>query len=166
MRQLLDLAAQLYQEPLDRTRPLWRFVAISGIEGGRGAVYALTHHVIADGIGQLRMAELYQQLSRDQGPPADVDLDAFLAEIVERHGSTVDGDPVREGLGTLVDASRETAGHLLRRQAGIGRRLAGEVVLWPADTSRPVERLGELGNAARSIVGAFGSGSRLGRRLG
>ncbi len=67
-RQLLDLAARLYQEPLDRTRPLWRFVAIRGIEGGKGAVWAETHHAIADGIGQLRMAELYQQLNRDDQP--------------------------------------------------------------------------------------------------
>ena len=159
MRQLLDLAAQLYQEPLDRTRPLWRFVAISGLEGGRGAVYAMTHHVIADGIGQLRMAELYQQLDRDQGPPAEVDLDAFLADVVDRHRSPGDGDPAREAIGTLVGAGRDTVGHLVRRQAGIGRRLVGEVLLWPADTSRPVERLGEFGNAARSIVGSFGSGS-------
>ena len=31
-RQLFDLAAQLYQEPFDRTRPLWRFVLIDGLD--------------------------------------------------------------------------------------------------------------------------------------
>ena len=61
-RQLFDLAAQLYQEPLDRTRPLWRFVVIDGLEGGRSAIWSILHHAVADGIGQLRMAEMYQQL--------------------------------------------------------------------------------------------------------
>ena len=38
-RELFDLATRLYNEPLDRTRPLWRFVSITGLQGGRGAVY-------------------------------------------------------------------------------------------------------------------------------
>ena len=58
-RQLFDLAAKLYQEPLDRTRPLWRFVIIDGLKGGRSALWAIVHHAVADGIGQLRMAEMY-----------------------------------------------------------------------------------------------------------
>ncbi len=155
MRQLLDLAAQLYQEPLDRTRPLWRFVAISGLEGGRGAVYAMTHHVIADGIGQLRMAELYQQISRDEPGPGPVDLDAFLTDVLAATGDPSEGDAVAN----LVDAGRETAGHLLRRQAGIGRRLLGEVMLWPADTDRMVEKLTDVGSTVTSTAGLLrGSG--------
>ncbi|MEM9133203.1 MAG: wax ester/triacylglycerol synthase domain-containing protein [Actinomycetota bacterium] len=149
MRQLLDLAAQLYQEPLDRTRPLWRFVAISGVEGGRGAVYALTHHVIADGIGQLRMAELYQSISRDDPGPGPIDLDAFLAEVLAETAEPSDSDAV----GQLVDAGRETAGHLFRRQAGIGRRLLGELMLWPADSDRMVEKLTDMGSTVASTAG-------------
>lgn len=34
-RQLYDLASQLMQDPFDRTRPLWVFVLIDGLEGGR-----------------------------------------------------------------------------------------------------------------------------------
>ena len=69
-RELLDLAARLYQEPLDRTRPLWRFVVIDGVEGGRSALWAIMHHAISDGIGQLRMAELYQQLDPERSTAA------------------------------------------------------------------------------------------------
>ena len=35
-RQLLDLVAAIYQDPYDRTRPLWMFHVIEGLEGGRG----------------------------------------------------------------------------------------------------------------------------------
>ncbi|MEM7272520.1 MAG: wax ester/triacylglycerol synthase domain-containing protein, partial [Actinomycetota bacterium] len=140
---------RLYQEPMDRTRPLWRFVVIGGVEGGRGAIYALTHHVIADGIGQLRMAELYQQLSREEPAPDPVDLDAFLAERLEAHRAAGHRDDVAS---TMVAAGRDTAGHLLRRQAGIGRRLLGEVMLWPADTSRIADRAGDVAATVSSTA--------------
>jgi len=157
LRDLFDLAAQLYQEPLDRTRPLWRFVAISGIEGGRGAVYAMVHHVVADGIGQLRMAELYQSISRDEAPPADVDLDAYLADVLAAHGEQHSDDPAREAVNTFAGSGRDTVGHLARRQAGIGRRILGEVMMWPADPDRAAERLGDVAATVTSTVGLLGS---------
>ena len=133
MRQLLDLAAQLYSEPLDRTRPLWRFVLISGLEDGRSAIWTLIHHSVSDGIGQLRMAELYQQLSRDEPPPPDVDLDAVIAEAVERDaGKDLGGDLSTDARATI----NASVSHQARRQWGIGRRIAGEIALWPADPRR------------------------------
>jgi WS/DGAT/MGAT family acyltransferase len=133
MRQLLDLATQLYAEPLDRTRPLWRFVVIGGLEGGRAAIWTIIHHSVSDGIGQLRMAELYQQVSRDQPPPPDVDLEAIVAEAVAAGGAKESGGD----LGTdAVSSIRASATHLARRQFGIGRRVLGEVAMWPADPSR------------------------------
>lgn len=153
LRELFDLAAQLYQEPLDRTRPLWRFVAISGVEGGRGAVYAMIHHVIADGIGQLRMAELYQSMTRDEEPAPEVDLDAFLAEVLAADGTGQADDPARDAVNTFTGSGRDTATHLLRRQAGIGRRMLGEVMMWPVDTERAAERLGDVAAAVQSTIG-------------
>ena len=133
MRQLLDLAAQLYAEPLDRTRPLWRFVVIGGVEGGRAAIWTIIHHSVSDGIGQLRMAELYQQVSPDDPPPPDVDLDAIIAEaIADVEAKEVGGDFAAGAVSSI----RASASHLARRQVGIGRRLLGEVAMWPADPSR------------------------------
>ena len=57
-RQLLDLATLLYEDPYDRTRPLWQFVVIEGLQGGRGALFFKLHHTIADGIGAVRLAEV------------------------------------------------------------------------------------------------------------
>ena len=45
-----DFAARLHEPPLDRTRPLWEYHVIDGIEGGRFAVYTKIHHAYADGV--------------------------------------------------------------------------------------------------------------------
>ena len=112
MRQLLDLAPQLYAEPLDRTRPLWRFVVIGGLEGDRAAIWTIIHHSVSDGIGQLRMAELYQQISRDEAPPADVDLAAVIAEAVSSaKAKEVGGDLTTNAVSSI----RASASHLARR---------------------------------------------------
>ncbi len=164
-RHLLDLAAQLYSEPLDRTRPLWRFVAISGLEGGRGAIWALIHHSVSDGIGQMRMAEMYQQLERDAPDADDVDLEQIIADAVDAHSAKESGGNTAE---SLVSTIRNSAGHLVRRQIGIGRRVAGEVALWPADPRRIGERVDttlETVKAAAAALGPKGEGSAPGSEL-
>lgn len=149
MRQLLDLAAQLYAEPLDRTRPLWRFVVIGGLEGDRAAIWTIIHHSVSDGIGQLRMAELYQQISRDEAPPADVDLDAVIAEAVSSaKAKEVGGDLTTNAVSNI----RASASHLARRNFGIGRRLLGEVAMWPADPSRVGDTVGAAVDTFRSAA--------------
>ena len=148
-RDVLDLAAQIYSEPLDRTRPLWRFVSVRGLQGGRGAIYAMIHHVISDGIGQLRMAEMYQSINRNDRPPPPVDLDQIIADALETHRSKEAGGDAGSD---LVTAARHTAGHLARRQLGIARRVAGEVVLWPADPTRAAEKITQVSETLESTV--------------
>src|SRR5690242_6643104 len=64
-RQLLDLASQIVQDPFDRTRPLWEFVLIDGLEGGRAAMVQKMHHTITDGEGGIRMSEQFIDVVRD-----------------------------------------------------------------------------------------------------
>ena len=52
MRQLLDLTATFVGTPFDRTRPLWEFLIIEGLEDGRAAMVQKLHHAIADGEGE------------------------------------------------------------------------------------------------------------------
>jgi diacylglycerol O-acyltransferase / wax synthase len=130
-RQLLDLAAQLYQDPYDRSRPLWYFVLIEGLEGGRGALFAKLHHSLADGIAGLRLSELYVDRSRDQPDPPPVDLSAVVSE-------TPDDVPAKEA-DTVLTAAMRSLGHGWRRQLGIVRRTAGEMAMWGADPRRPLD---------------------------
>ncbi len=49
-RQLADQAARLHARPLDRRRPLWELYLISGLSGGRMAIYTKVHHAAIDGV--------------------------------------------------------------------------------------------------------------------
>jgi WS/DGAT/MGAT family acyltransferase len=158
-RQLFDLATQLYQEPFDRTRPLWRYVVIEGLKGGRAALWSIVHHVVADGIGQLRMAEMFQQLSPDDPPPPAVDLDAVIAAALEAEAPLQIGGDLGE---SVYESTVGTVTHLTRRQLGVARRMAEEVASWPTDPNRAVEKLSDVITAARSTVsGALGSGEEV-----
>jgi Wax ester synthase-like Acyl-CoA acyltransferase domain len=78
---LYDLAARLMQDAFDRTRPLWLFVIVDGLEGGRGAMFAKLHHTIADGYAALGLTELYLTLDRFQGAPAGADSHPCELEV-------------------------------------------------------------------------------------
>lgn len=49
-RQLGDLVARLHARPLDRTRPPWEMYVVTGLAGGRAAVYTKIHHAAVDGV--------------------------------------------------------------------------------------------------------------------
>ena len=49
-RQLSDQVARLHARPLDRTRPLWELYLITGLSGGRAAIYSKIHHAAIDGV--------------------------------------------------------------------------------------------------------------------
>lgn len=158
-RQLFDMAAKLYQEPFDRTRPLWRYVMIDGLRGGKSAIYSILHHAVADGIGQMRMAELYQQLNRDDPPPPDVDLDAVIADAVANHAPIQLGGDLAEN---VFESTVGSMAHIARRQMGVARRVAEEVMTWPTDPTRAAGTLEDLVHNVKSTVGAaLGSGDEL-----
>jgi diacylglycerol O-acyltransferase / wax synthase len=48
-QQLEDAVAELHSRPLDRSRPLWQFTVIEGLEDGRAALYSKVHHAAVDG---------------------------------------------------------------------------------------------------------------------
>jgi WS/DGAT/MGAT family acyltransferase len=49
-RQLSDQVARLHGRPLDRSRPLWELYLITGLRGGRAAIYSKIHHSAIDGV--------------------------------------------------------------------------------------------------------------------
>jgi len=106
--ELYRLATSLFMDPFDRTRPLWEFVVISGLRGGKAAMVQRLHHTITDGQGGLRLSLEFIDFTRHAPPrePADTPAPATPAE-----GSI---------LGSVTDAVT----HVARRNFGIARRAA------------------------------------------
>lgn len=79
MRQLLDLATLIVADPFDRTRPLWQFFVVDGLQGGRGGLIAKLHHAISDGERGIEVSLNYLDFERDPAPLAPLD-----PEVVSR----------------------------------------------------------------------------------
>ncbi len=175
-RQLLDLAGRLLEDPFDRTRPLWCFTVVEGLEGGGGALIVKLHHTVSDGMGAIKLAEKYMDISADWPEPPEVDLDAIVARAVlddlGKHGAGHDGDLTAAGEdalaalglaggldpGAVGSATLNTAVHTLKRQAGMFRRLVGEVGLTMADPARLPERGEEAVESVRKVLAQLDGG--------
>lgn len=69
LRELLDLAARLVADPLDRTRPLWQFVVVEGLADGRAALVQKMHHALTDGERGVQLSLQYLDFEREVPPP-------------------------------------------------------------------------------------------------
>nr|MDQ4041184.1 wax ester/triacylglycerol synthase family O-acyltransferase [Actinomycetota bacterium] len=54
--QLLLLAARIFSQRLDRSKPLWETWFVEGMEGNRFALISKTHHALIDGIAGVDLA--------------------------------------------------------------------------------------------------------------
>lgn len=144
MRELLDLVTSLYQDPYDRSRPLWQFFVIDGLEDGRSALFWKVHHAIADGIGLGYLAEYHVHRRPDPEPPPEVDLAGAVRAAIDADENDQERTPV-------PTAVVRTTGHLIRRQAGIARRLTSEVAIWGADPLRVRDAAGDVVSNVRQV---------------
>jgi WS/DGAT/MGAT family acyltransferase len=126
LAQLFDLAVRIVHDPFDRTRPLWSFTVIDGVDGGRSAVVQKMHHTISDGVGTVRISEQYMDGSADL---PEIDLDEI----------DVRPEPPSPDANVLVTAAG-TIEALGLRTIGIVQRAAGET----ADVLRHPTKLGDL----------------------
>lgn len=69
LRQVLDLASLMVADPFDRTRPLWQFVVVEGMRGGKAAVIQKMHHTITDGERGVELSLHYLDFERDAPEP-------------------------------------------------------------------------------------------------
>ena len=67
-RELAELVAGLASQPLDRSRPLWEFHVIEGLEHGHIAVIPKVHHSIIDGVSGAEVMAAFFDLSPDRVP--------------------------------------------------------------------------------------------------
>ncbi len=154
-REVLGLATRLLEDPYDRTRPLWQFVLLEGLAGGRGALFWKLHHTLMDGKAAIRLTELFTQLDRDAPAPAPVDLERIVADAVAehqaRHTNADDQPDAASGGGPLPSGVGAAAAHLgsaLRGPIELMRRVASEAMLLGSDPARVTD----LGSQAKSTA--------------
>lgn len=117
LRQVLDLASVFVAEPLDRSRPLWQFMVIDGVQGGRAAIAQKMHHTITDGERGVELSLQYLDFERDAPEPAPLDL---------QEPASID-EPATSAADTLVELI--AAG--LRLPVGIANQV-GDLLADPA----------------------------------
>ena len=67
--QLRALAARIFSQQLDRSKPLWEMWLVQGLDGGRFALIAKTHHALVDGVAGVDLSTVIFDL---QPTPADI----------------------------------------------------------------------------------------------
>lgn len=60
--QLEILAARIFSQRLDRTKPLWEMWLVDGLEGGRFAVIGKSHHCLIDGVSGVDISTVLYDL--------------------------------------------------------------------------------------------------------
>jgi WS/DGAT/MGAT family acyltransferase len=128
--QLLRLAARVASQQLDRSKPLWEFWLVEGLEGDRFGLISKTHHSLVDGVSGVDLATVLFDVEPDPAP-APTDLDPW-----QPSPEPSPADMVLAGVRGMV---RTTAG-LAERALSAATRPATSLTL-ARDT---VEGLGEI----------------------
>ncbi len=66
--QLEAMVADLHSQPLDRSRPLWQFTVIEGLNDGAVALYSKVHHAAVDGGAGMAIAAALYDISPKPRP--------------------------------------------------------------------------------------------------
>jgi WS/DGAT/MGAT family acyltransferase len=74
--QLRTLAARLFSQRLDRSKPLWEMWLVDGLKGGRFALVGKSHHALVDGVSGVDISTVLFDLSAD--PPEQVERENWV----------------------------------------------------------------------------------------
>ena len=96
LRQVLDIASLITNDPFDRTRPLWTFYVVEGLRGGKAALIEKLHHTIADGEGMVQLSLAFLDFQADAPEPPPIDVDA--ADAAAEHSTASASTEVLRGL--------------------------------------------------------------------
>jgi len=119
LAQLHDWVARAHADTLDRTRPLWQFWVIDGLESGQVAMYCKVHHATLDGAaGVALVTEMLDTTPRPRG----------TARPAKRGAARPDGQAgTRAVLGTAFEHTAARFVKLVRSLPAVLPLLAGMV---------------------------------------
>ena len=125
-RQLEQVVARLHEESLDRTRPLWQYWLIEGLEDGSVAFYSKYHHACIDGMAGQAIIDLLFSDDPSIPPipavPARDDEDPGLLALLWDAARNAGMQPVRTArmLPELARVAGAVTRRALDREEGLG----------------------------------------------
>ena len=105
--QLRTLAARVFSQRLDRTKPVWEMWLVDGVEGGRFAIIGKTHHCLVDGVSGVDITTVLFDLDRE--PVQAAAPQSWLPEP-EPSGSQLLGDALLERATNPAETARTVRG--------------------------------------------------------
>src|SRR5215207_8144461 len=63
--QLRNLAARIFSQQLDRTKPLWELWLVEGLDGDRFAIVGKSHHALVDGVSGIDITSILFDLEKE-----------------------------------------------------------------------------------------------------
>ena len=63
--QLRTMAARVFSQQLDRSKPLWELWLVEGLEGGRFAIVGKSHHALVDGVSGMDITTVVFDSARE-----------------------------------------------------------------------------------------------------
>jgi WS/DGAT/MGAT family acyltransferase len=132
--QLKRLAARIMAQQLDRSKPLWEFWVVEGLQGDRFAVMSKIHHCMIDGSSGVDLAQIMMSFERERKlpepmsyipRPAPSDMELVVDQMVHRltlpvqavrglRALNLEADDLRQEVMTRLKALSELAGYAIR----------------------------------------------------
>ena len=129
--QLRTLAARIFSQRLDRSKPLWEMWLVDGVERDRFAIVTKSHHCLVDGVSGVDITTVLFDAGPDPAPPAvsppawipkpepsDAEM---LAEALIERAHPPDRDPPRRQ-GRVPRSAQDGAGGSRRARGRRGVR--------------------------------------------
>jgi diacylglycerol O-acyltransferase / wax synthase len=131
--ELKQLASRVFSQQLDRDKPLWELWLVEGLDGGRFALLAKTHHALVDGISGVDIVTvLFDTQPEPAAPPA----------------------PAEPWLPRPLPSRAQLLAEALRARADAPRRLAGAAARLVASPEAALASTREVVGGVGSLVGA------------
>ena len=148
-RELLDVAASVTSPPLDRSRPLWEFTLVEGLEDGRAALLQRLHHTITDGVGGMRLSLSLMDLEREPAPDVHDAVRALADDADRDRREDTQDDPVDRD--SPFDVIREALIYSAGQTVDLARRAVGNSVMTVAKPKEIPQRALETVELLRSL---------------
>jgi WS/DGAT/MGAT family acyltransferase len=127
--ELKRLAARIFGQQLDRSKPLWELWLVEGLDDNRFALLSKTHHALVDGVSGVDIVSILFDVAPNPDAPAPVPTTPWLPRpvptqtellaeaLMER--TTVPAEALR-GVRAMTRAPRQVAERLAGGIAGLG----------------------------------------------